>query len=261
MRKTILISGAAAGIGRATAELFHRNGWAVGLTDIDAAALAALARTLEAGRVWSRVLDVTDADAAREVVDAFAADHHGRLHVLFNNAGVLRTGRFEDIAAADHRLLVDVNITGLINLSHAAYRHLRGTSGAMVVNMSSASALHGTPDFATYSATKAAVRALTEALEIEWRDEGIAVRDIMPPFVDTGMVRSNQSVLIDRFGVRLSAADVAAAVWDTVTSRSAQLHRAVGWQFRLTTLANEFLPSRLMHEGLRWMSHRRRRER
>jgi NADP-dependent 3-hydroxy acid dehydrogenase YdfG len=260
MAKKILISGAAAGIGRATAELFHRKGWTVGLTDIDEVALTALARELGSERVWSHVLDVTDAEAARAVVDAFAEAHSGLLHVLFNNAGLLRTGRFQEIPAAAQRKLVDVNINGVINLSHAAHPHLRATPGATVVNMSSASALHGTPDLATYSATKAAVRALTEALEIEWRSDGIAVRDVMPPFVDTGMVRSNESVLIDRFGVRLSAADVAATVWEVVHSRSPLLHHAVGWQFRLTTLANDIMPSRLMHEGLRLMSARRHRD-
>ncbi|MCX4245189.1 SDR family oxidoreductase [Paraliomyxa miuraensis] len=258
--KTILISGAAAGIGRATAELFHRNGWQVGLTDIDQAALTATANAMGPQGTWSRVLDVTDAQAAVEVVDAFAEDHQGRIDVLFNNAGLLKTGRFEEIPTKAHAQLVNVNITGVINLSHAAHRHLRDTPGAMVVNMSSASALHGTPDLATYSATKAAIRALTEALEIEWRHDDITVRDIMPPFVDTGMVRSNASVLIDRFGVGLSAHHVAKTVWEVVTGGTRLMHNPVGWQFRLATLANDVMPSRLMHEGLRLMSRRKHRQ-
>ncbi len=255
--KTILITGAGAGIGRATAELFVYNGWKVGITDINASALADTARALGEECVWSRVLDVTDANAAKDAVDAFAEAHDGALHVLLNNAGLLKTGRFSEIPLAAHKSLVDVNITGVVNLSHAAYPHLRATPGSALVNMSSASALHGTPDFATYSATKAAVRALTEALEIEWRRDQIKVYDIMPPFVNTGMVESNVSVLIDRFGVQLTAADVAKTIWHVVHDRSNLVHHPVGWRFRLATFASDLMPSRLMHESLRFLSRRR----
>ncbi|MCA9716263.1 MAG: SDR family oxidoreductase [Myxococcales bacterium] len=255
--KTILITGAAAGIGLAAAERFHRGGWSVGMTDIDDVALTRAARSLGDERVWTHALDVTDADAVREVVTSFAAARGGSIRAVLNNAGLLKTGRFAEITPEAHRRLVDVNITGLINVSHAAHRFLRGAPGATLVNMSSASALHGTPDFATYSATKAAVRALTEALEIEWQGDKIAVRDVMPPFVNTGMVQTNQSVLIDRFGVQLKPADVAETIWDVVTRRSLQVHHPVGWRFRVATLASDLMPSRLMHEALRLMSRAR----
>lgn len=91
--------------------------------------------------------------------------------------------------------------------------------------MSSASVLFGTPDFASYSGSKHAVRAITEALSIEWERYGFPVCDLMPPFVDTGKLRANvkASRIIARLGINLSAEDVAQEVWALV--RSPRLHR------------------------------------
>lgn len=230
--RTIFITGAAAGIGRATAELFASRGWFVGLGDRDEAAIAALAVHLGASRASAHPLDVTDHASVRDALDSFVASQGGHLHVLHNNAGVLRAGAFESLSPADHRLVVDVNVTGLIHVLHAAFPHLKRTPGSQVVNMSSISAMYGVPDFATYSATKHAVRALTEALDIEWAKHDIKVTDLMPPFVNTGMVRDNAgaSRIIDRLGVNLEATDIAAEVWSLV--QDPELHRPVTRRFR-----------------------------
>lgn len=230
--KSIFITGAAAGIGRATAQRFAAEGWFVGLADLDASALRALQGELGAGRCSVHVMDVADLASVRDALQAFGTHTGGRLQVLHNNAGVLKAGSFEEIDPAVHRRIVEVNVIGVMNVLHAAFPLLRATPGAVVVNMSSISAAYGTPDFASYSASKHAVRALTEALDIEWEQHGIRVCDLMPPFVDTGMVQAQGAVspIIHRLGVNLQPEDVATAVWDIV--KAPALHRPVTLRFR-----------------------------
>ena len=241
---TIFITGAAAGIGRETALLFAANGWRVGLADRDEAGLARLAGEIGAA-ASVHVMDVVDpVSVARALVD-FTATTGGRLHVLHNNAGILRIGHFEEMPLADQHLLVDINIKGVLNCLHAAFPYLKATPGAQVVNMSSASASYGIPTFATYSATKHAVRAITEALDIEWDRHGIRVTDLAPPFVNTHMVSSQQfhSKLIDRLGVNIGPADVAQDVWKLVQSPS--LHREVTLQLRMAWSLSRAMPVRV----------------
>lgn len=232
MTKSIFITGAGAGIGRETARLFASNGWFIGAADRDEQALGALKAELEEGTCSIHPMDVTDqASVARSLAD-FARHTGGSLDALHNNAGILRVGAFEEIDMASHRAVVEVNVIGLMNVLHAAFPYLKATSGSVVVNMSSASAAYGIPDFASYSASKHAVRALTEALDIEWEPHGIRVCDLMPPFVKTAMVRDNAgaSSLFDSLGVNLEPEDVATEVWEQV--RAPRLHRPISAQFK-----------------------------
>ncbi len=184
----ILITGAASGIGAATARLFHARGWKVGLLDINHVALASLAAEL--GGVWHAELDVTDPAAVQAVLADFTALHHGQLRLLFNCAGILQCGNFEQIDIAEHARIMQINVIGLLNMTHAAFPYLQATPNAQVINMGSASGLYGVPHLASYSASKFAVHGLTEALELEWRQHDIRVGDLMPPFVRTPMVSS-----------------------------------------------------------------------
>ena len=99
------------------------------------------------------VLDVTDAEAFAQALHHFAG-HHGRLDVLLNNAGILSVGDFESIDTVRHALIVDINLKGVINGCHAALPWLRHTPDSRVINLASASAIYGTPGYASYSATK-----------------------------------------------------------------------------------------------------------
>lgn len=229
---SIFITGAGAGIGEATARLFAAQGWFVGAADRDLPALQALQASLGAQRCSIHVMDVVDAASVRQALADFATHTGGRLRVLHNNAGILKVGPFETIGIDEHRRIVEVNVIGLLNVLHAAFPYLRDTPDAQVVNMSSASAAYGIPDFASYSASKHAVRAMTEALDIEWERHGIRVTDLMPPFVKTGMVKANENAsgIFSRLGINLSATDVAAEVWQLV--QAPQLHRPVSRQFR-----------------------------
>jgi short-subunit dehydrogenase len=190
-------------------------------------------------------LDVRDVDQWGRALRAFCAD--GGLDVLVNNAGVLASGPFADLPSDVQQRMVDVNVSGVVNGSLAGHPYLRRSHG-LLLNLCSASALYGQPTLATYGATKAAVKSLTEALDIEWRGSGVRVRSLLPLFVDTEMVtRDGQGATsVAHLGVRLTADDVAAAAWKVVHERRRILagpHRPVGRQTRLMAAASAVTPT------------------
>ncbi len=240
---SILVTGAARGIGRATAELFLAHGWRVGLYDVDAAAVADAAAGH--GRAVHGTLDVRDAREWRTVLRDFCGDDG--LDVLVNNAGVLASGPFAGMDPATHQRMVDVNLTGVCLGAAIGHEYLRRSRRGVLLNLCSASALYGQPTLATYGATKAAVKSLTEALDLEWRRDGVRVRSLLPTFVATEMVSRDQqgSVGVARLGVRLTAEDVAATVWRVVHERRVPLrgpHRPVGRQARMMAAAAAVTP-------------------
>jgi len=115
--RTVFITGAAAGIGRATALTFAKNGYTVGGYDIDEVGLKSLADEIDqlAGTAHTGHLDVTDSDEMAQRVGEFAKAAGGRLDVMINNAGILLAGRFEDIDVARHLTEVDINAKGVVN--------------------------------------------------------------------------------------------------------------------------------------------------
>jgi len=211
---TIFITGAAAGIGRATAVAFARHGYRVGAYDIDSAGLASLREAVTAlgGDIATGHLDVAEAADWAQQLETFTGVSR-RLDILVNNAGVLSSGRFEDIGLPTQRRMVDVNVYGTMAGMHTAFPYLRGTRGAQVVNLCSASAIYGQPELATYSATKFAVRGLTEALELEWRRHDIRVIAMWPLFVATAMVDGLETGSTASLGVHLTAEDVADEIY------------------------------------------------
>lgn len=241
--KSIFITGAAQGIGRAVAERFAREGWFVGLYDINLAAVNELAAQLGPDRTHAAALDVTDPAAWQTTLAAFREAVGGRLDVLLNNAGIATSGAFQDIALATHHAIVDVNLKGVINGCHTAFPYLRETPDARLINLASASAIYGAADLASYSSTKFAVRGLTEALDLEWRELGIRVCDIWPLFVQTRMVEGLSLDSMKALGVRLTAQDVANTIWKAATHRGAhRVHWLVGAQTHVMYRATCFLP-------------------
>jgi NAD(P)-dependent dehydrogenase (short-subunit alcohol dehydrogenase family) len=241
--RSILVSGAARGIGRATAELFLARGWRVGMYDVDADAVAAAAAGRE--RAVPGPLDVPDVGQWRAALEEFCGD--GGLDVLVNNAGVLSSGPFTELDLDSHRRMIDVNVTGVVHGAAEGHRFLRRSPRGLLLNLCSASALYGQPTLATYGATKAAVKSLTEALDIEWRGDGIRVRSLLPLFVSTEMVTRDavRAAGVGRLGVRLTAEDVAAAAWRVVHERRRPLaspHRPVGRQTKLLAAASAVSP-------------------
>jgi short-subunit dehydrogenase len=253
-RPTVFISGAAAGIGRATAQKFARQGYRVGAYDVDLAGLSSLREEITAtgGEVTIGELDVTNADDWAQQLQTFTGPSR-RLDILINNAGVLSSGRFEEIALATQRRIVDVNVYGVMAGLHTAFPYLRDTARSQVVNLCSASAIYGQPELATYSATKFAVRGLTEALELEWRRHGIRVLAMWPLFVSTAMVDGVETGSTRTLGVRLSAEDVADAICSATQNRTrfARVHYPVGRQTKVLSTLSQVSPNwvqRLMNK-------------
>ena len=260
MGRSVFITGAAAGIGRATARAFADRRYTVGAYDIDEAGLATLADEIRAigGTVLTGHLDVTDADEMSTRVTEFAQANGNRLDVMINNAGILAAGRFEDVGIAASHREIDVNCKGMVNGLYAAFPYLRSTPASVAVNLSSASAIYGQPELAIYSSTKFFVRGLTEALDIEWERYGIRVIDMWPLFVRTAMTDDMHIGTSDSLGINLSAQDVAEAIVaavDTSGMRKTlhQVHFPVGGPARVMSVASRFLPgpvNRLINKRL-----------
>jgi NAD(P)-dependent dehydrogenase (short-subunit alcohol dehydrogenase family) len=248
--RSVFITGAAAGIGRHTALTFARKGYSIGAYDIDEAGLATLAEEVKGlgAQIVTGHLDVTDAEEFTIRLDEFAATGGGRLDVLINNAGILLAGAFEEIPLATQHKQIDINIKGVTNGCHSAYRHLKATPGSVVVNIASASAIYGQAELASYSATKFYVRGLTEALDIEWGPQGIRVVAMWPLFVQTAMTANVSTGTTNSLGIKLGPQDVADAIVAAVEESKVdklihRVHYAVGNQTRAMSLGARFSPA------------------
>lgn len=240
-----LVTGAAAGIGQATARRFAREGWCIAAGDVDTEGLTRLQRELGDARCLTLPLDVTDATQWQAALAA-VLQRWARLDLLVNNAGILISGPFAQATLAQHHAVIDVNVKGVLNGCRLAHPLLAATPGAQVINLCSTAALYGQASLATYSASKFAVRGLTEALSIEWEADGIRVQDLMPLFVRTAMVEDMDARSIRRLGVHLSAEDVAEQLWRTAhAAGERRVHWPVGrmarWLFRLSGGAPQWL--------------------
>jgi NAD(P)-dependent dehydrogenase (short-subunit alcohol dehydrogenase family) len=227
MERSIFITGAGAGIGRATAEYFAKREFTVGLFDVDEKGIDETASLIaSAGASSSRIvkgkLDVTDDKAFTDAMARFGETTGGALDVMFNCAGILRMGKFDEIALAEYDKEIAINVRGVIIGTRVALPLLLRGAMKRIVNMSSASAVYGTPDLAVYSATKFAVRGLTEALDLELGPRGVRVCDVMPGYVATNMVSSQtfHPKTLDTLGVRLTAEDVAKTVWNAAHGKN-----------------------------------------
>ena len=189
LTRSILITGAASGIGLATARLFAREGWFVGAIDVNADALEALGDELGAERTFVRTVDVTDRPALLAAVDGFAARTGGHLDLLFANAGIDAKGRFDEMPWERVTAVVGVNLVGTLSLIHAALPLLKTTPGSLCLATASASAIFGTANMAVYSATKHAIKGFTEALAVELAPTEVRAADVLPGIIDTGMLR------------------------------------------------------------------------
>lgn len=249
-RKAILITGAASGIGLAAAERFVREGWTVGIADIDADGAATAHARL--GEVTIALpLDVRDRAQWRSALDRFAVFSGGRLDVLLNNAGIARYGWFEEVGADEMDLIVDINLKGVLNGAYQALDLLRATPGARLLNVGSCAGLVGAPRQAAYSATKWAVRGLSDALGVEFARFGITVACIMPWFVDTpildsGSARGNASfrtAIAEGGAAVCSVVEAADVIW--AAANGGDTAYIVGRDGRRLRFMARFFPGRL----------------
>ncbi len=183
--KVCVITGAAGGIGAATARQFAEQGARLVLTDADETAARGLAAELGNGAT-AREQDVTS-EAAWASVAAGTLENHGHIDVLVNNAGIFLAAALAQTSLDDFRRVLDVNVVGV-------FLGMRAVSGAMVkrgrgsiINLSSVAGLTGGPYLTAYSASKWAVRGMTKVVAKELARSGVRVTSVHPGQIDTDM--------------------------------------------------------------------------
>ncbi len=187
--KTALITGAASGIGRATAVLFGKEGAAVVVHDIRADGQSTADAIIAAGGQAVFVQgDVTRAADCQSTVDkALAA--FGGLHILVNNAGIIRRASVVDTTEEEWDRVMAVNVKSVFLLSKAAIPVMARAGGGVIVNTASGWGIDGGKDAASYCASKAAVVNLTRAMALDHADQNIRVNCVCPGDTDTPMLR------------------------------------------------------------------------
>ena len=182
--KTMLVTGAANGIGRAIAHAANSAGYRVGLLDTDIDSARQVAAEMSDAIVVEA--DVREVDQVEQALEAI-----GAIDIVVNNAGILRTGPLIEHDVDDFRLVMDVNLNAVFIVAQAAAKRMRdrtdGNSGGVIINMSSINGIHPSPNCGAYVAAKAGVMALTQQMSIEWGGHGIRVNAIAPGFIDAGM--------------------------------------------------------------------------
>ncbi len=264
---SIFITGAGSGIGREGAKLFHANGWRVGAVDRDGDGLASLSEQLGGERLWTCIIDVTDKAALDAALADFCASNPGGgLDMMWNNAGIGESGWFEDVPYEAAIRVVDTNFKAVLAGAYGSLPYLKKSPGSLMFSTSSSSGTYGMPGIAVYSATKHAVKGLTEALSVEWHRHGVRVADVLPGLIDTAILttttnhsedgRPTRSAETVRAGAPkkgmfrlMPAASVAQAAWQAY-HHPTRLHwyvpESVRWIDRLKGLSAELVRGRIV---------------
>ncbi len=219
-RKSIFITGAASGMGRETARLFKQKGWFVGAYDVNIEALRALESELGADNCVVRRFDVTDKADYERALAEFSASTAGKMDILYNNAGIGVGGYFDQTPFEESLRVVAVNFIGVLNGIHSAIGLLKATPGSLCFTTSSSSATYGMPRIAVYSATKHAVKGLTEALSIEFHRYGVRAADVLPGLIDTAILPPGTAERAPKEGMfrLIPPIEVAKVVWEAYHS-------------------------------------------
>src|SRR3954470_25061660 len=183
--KVAIITGAARGQGEAEARLFAAEGAAVVVADVLDEPGKAVAESL-GDRALYHHLDVSSEDEWNRAV-ATAVSAFGGLHILVNNAAILKTGPMLEMSLADYMAVINVNQVGCWLGMRAAVGAIRDAGGGAIVNVSSIGGLKGIPNFSAYVSSKFAVRGMTKVAAIEFGHDNIRVNSIHPGAIDTDM--------------------------------------------------------------------------
>jgi NAD(P)-dependent dehydrogenase (short-subunit alcohol dehydrogenase family) len=194
--KTALITGAASGIGRATALLFAREGASVVLTDVNESAGRTVATeiTKHGGRAIFEPADVTRAADCQRVMERAVGDFGG-IHILFNNAGIIRRASVVELSETDWDRVMAVNVKAIFLMCRQVIPIMASGGGGSIINTASGWGLAGGPRAAVYCASKGAVVLLTKAMAIDHGPQNIRVNCICPGDTDTAMLRNEAQQL------------------------------------------------------------------
>ena len=256
-RKAIFITGGGSGIGQAIAEYFAGRGWFVGLGDIDAAGMKATQERIGTGNSYAHKFDVRDRAAWDEALGAFAKASGGRIDVIANNAGIPLGGSLDTNTTQEIERCLDINLKGVLFGAQASLPYLKQTApGSCLLNTASAAGIYGTGGASVYSATKFGVRGITEALDAEWAQFGIKVRDLMPGFIDTPLLDhspnqgSNEAIRgrVQEAGLEITPPlAVAQAAWDAVHGE--KLHTLVGKTAKRLAFGARWMPGKVRQQA------------
>jgi len=193
--KVALITGAASGIGRASALLFGREGAAIALADLNADAGRRVADELtqSGSRAFFEPVDVTRTADCKRLVER-AIREFSRIDILFNNAGIIRRATVLDLSEEDWDRVMAVNVKSIYLLSREVIPHMQTAGGGTIINTASGWGLAGGAKAAVYCASKGAVVLLTKAMAID-HGPHIRVNCICPGDTDTGMLREEAQQL------------------------------------------------------------------
>jgi NAD(P)-dependent dehydrogenase (short-subunit alcohol dehydrogenase family) len=219
-KKITIVTGGASGIGRALCEELARRGATVIIGDINLSGAQDVANTITAsgGTGFAARVDVRRAAEVQALVDE-AVERHGRLDLIFNNAGIGVGGEVRDLSLEHWRAAVEVNLMGVIHGIAAAYPVMVRRGDGQIVNIASLSGLITSAGLAPYAATKSAVVSLTNALRAEGEALGVRANVVCPGFVDTAIyenaigVKLDKRELLDKIGLPvIPASDAARAI-------------------------------------------------
>lgn len=190
--KVCVITGAASGIGRATAKLFIEEGAFLIISDIDEKGLKETYQQLENAekRVSSMTVDVRKPEQVREMIE-FAIDKYGRIDVLIVNAGVVRVGPIDDFPDEDYDLLIDVNLKGTYYTCKYAIPYFKKQEFGSIITLASVAAHIGQVNHANYCSTKAGVLGFTKALALDMAPYNVRVNSVSPGATNTPMLQSD----------------------------------------------------------------------
>lgn len=194
--KVALITGGASGIGRATAQLFAREGAAVVIADVNKS--GALETTNDISKSGGRAIfescDVTESDECKRAVER-AVREFGHLDILFNNAGIIRRATVVDLSEEDWDRVMGVNVKSIFLMSRFAVPIMARQGGGSIVNTASGWGLTGGAKAAVYCASKGAVVLLTKAMAVDHGPQNIRVNCICPGDTETPMLRNEAQQL------------------------------------------------------------------
>ena len=188
MSRIVIVTGGASGIGRALCAELVRAGDQVVVADINEAGAAdAAANMMGPGSARAVALDVTDAQAVQDLVDA-TADEFGRLDIMVNNAGIGMGGWVEELTVEHWNRVIDVNVRGVVHGVQAAYPLMVRQGDGHIVNTASLAGLVPAPCLTPYAMTKHAVVGLSTSLRAEAASRGVRVTAVCPGFTDTAIL-------------------------------------------------------------------------
>ena len=251
-KRTVFISGAARGIGLATAKLFADKNWVVGLMDINSDDLNQALEYIGKENAITVVGDVSDFESYHSAIKFFTEKTNRQLDVLVNNAGITYLGEFEEAAPETYNKVVAVNLLGPINGVMAALPYLKKTSGSKIINLASASAIFGNPEITVYAGTKAGVKNLTEGWSLAFKKYDIGVCSIMPIYVNTSMVSDyyDKAKTYSKKDVKLEPEQIARIIYKAVHSN--KLHWIVGADAKVYAFLSRILPTNLVRRLAYW---------